>query len=71
MSSAHCTKRVDASLPFAASPLASARSLIKQVGVRSLWRGFGPVTLRALPSSGSAMLVYEWAKTLATGNRAI
>merc|ERR1719387_621735 len=62
MSSAHRTRRIDASVPSATSPSAFVRSLIQQVGVRSLWRGFGPVALRALPSSGSSMLVYEWAK---------
>jgi hypothetical protein len=40
------------------------RSRIQDCGIRSLWRGFGPVALRALPSSGGSMLVYEWVKRM-------
>lgn len=51
------------------SPSAFLRGLVQQYGIRSLWRGFAPVTLRALPSSGGSMLFYEWAaKMLAVGN---
>lgn len=58
MGSAHQTQS-------ASGVSALVRSRVRESGVRSLWRGFGPVALRALPSSGSSMLIYEWAKSMA------
>lgn len=60
MAAAHCKASPDVSMSRALPAL--GRSLIQESGVLSLWRGFGPVALRAFPSSGTSMLVYEWAK---------
>jgi hypothetical protein len=46
---------------------ALVKKRVQHSGLKSLWRGFTPVALRALPSSGSSMLVYEWAKRVSIG----
>jgi hypothetical protein len=43
------------------------RRSIANCGVHSLWRGFVPVLIRAVPSSGGSMLGYEWTKAIMTG----
>jgi hypothetical protein len=62
MGNAHQTTVSGADASASSAPSAFVRSLVRHCGVRSLWRGFGPVTLRAIPSSGGSMLMYEWAK---------
>jgi len=56
--------QASASQPGAAdSWLGHLRSAVRGPGgVPSLWRGFGPVALRSLPSQGTAMLAYESTK---------
>jgi len=42
---------------------AQFRTLVKTHGVKSLWRGYVPVAVRSLPSSGGSMLAYEAARS--------
>mmetsp|Transcript_44551 Transcript_44551/g.123398 ORF Transcript_44551/g.123398 Transcript_44551/m.123398 type:complete len:289 (+) Transcript_44551:87-953(+) len=39
------------------------KHVVQTRGVLGLWAGWGPVALRALPTSAVAMLAYEWARS--------
>mmetsp|Transcript_138147 Transcript_138147/g.240292 ORF Transcript_138147/g.240292 Transcript_138147/m.240292 type:complete len:294 (-) Transcript_138147:85-966(-) len=41
-----------------------ARRIAFTRGYLGLWAGWGPVALRSLPTSATAMVAYEWARTL-------
>lgn len=45
------------------------RRSMETCGPRGLWRGFAPVAVRALPSSGCSMLAYEGTKAMVSGLR--
>lgn len=43
---------------------AQCRRVIQQRGFLGLWAGWGPVALRAFPTSGFSMVAYEWVRSI-------